>query len=90
MTDQEVAWFIATNRWKFAKTMAYIPHEYNVREWHDDDTDFVRFVMHIRLSGYDQNFYSKVYRYLDFGPYQYWTMGDPIDQTVIINRALRK
>jgi len=90
LTDEEIAWFIATHEWKFAKTMAYIPHAYTLRERAADEPMFERFVIHIRVHGYDGQFYSKTYRYFDFGPYQYWTMGSPLEQTKLINRALTK
>ena len=88
MTAEEFAQFIADGRWQFAKTMANIPHAYSVREWNDDKT-FADAVAFIRENGYPQRFYSKTYTYYDHGPHQYWTMGFPIEETTIINRAVR-
>lgn len=90
MTEDEFRAFVERSPWKFAKTMAHIPHEYTLREKHDDDQQFVDAVQFIRDHGYQQNFYSKTFTYFDVGDKQYWTMGSPLDQTILINRAIRK
>jgi hypothetical protein len=44
--------------------------------------------MMIRDQGRDAPFLDgATYRYLEIGPWQYWTMGEPPDQTTVINRA---
>lgn len=65
------------------------PHEYIVRENVDDDL-FVQTVEHIRKYGYVGNFYEKLLTYFEEDGLIYWTMGSPIDQTIIINRTKKE
>ena len=44
-------------------------------------------VMFIRAKGVARQFYDKTFIYLDIDDMCYWTMGDPLDQTILINRA---
>lgn len=90
LTDADIAAFIEANEWKFAKTMARIPHEYCLKERCNDPDMFERFVMHIRRNGYESKFFKRTYIYFDVGPHQYWTMGDPLHKEILINRAIRK
>jgi hypothetical protein len=84
--------FIDSADWVFAKTYAKTaPHEYAVREKYPClEDEFVYFVKFIREHGYTEEFWSKTYIYYDVGTYKYWTMGNPIDETTIINRAAVK
>jgi hypothetical protein len=43
--------------------------------------------MHIRKNGYVEEFTGWKYTYFDIGGYQYWTMGAPLEETILINRA---
>lgn len=65
------------------------PHEYLVRDWQPDkESVFERFVTLIRDNGYDAPFLdSATYRYLAIGELKYWTMGEPPNETTLINRA---
>jgi len=75
-------------KWQFAKTMPKIPHEYTVKSWKPHlSISFEHFVEHIRKNGYKEKFMKKEYTYFDFNGWKYWTMGDPIEETTIINRA---
>jgi hypothetical protein len=87
MSLVELNGFVEANTWTYAKTMPQCPHEYVVRKNIADDDSFCRFVMTIRRFGNDEPFYSKIHRYLDVGPFKYWTMGDWLATTIIINRA---
>lgn len=78
--------FIASEKWTYAKTMPEWPHEYIVREKVDEKL-FVEMVMNIRENGYKGKFYSKPITYFDQDGYTYWTMGAPIEETIIINRT---
>lgn len=79
--------FIAKSRWVFAKTYAKTaPHEYIVRSPHNTK-EFGDAVIYIREHGYKKKFWRKEYTYLDIDGYTYWTMGNPVDQTTILNRA---
>ena len=82
--------FIASCTWTFAKTYADTwPHEYIVRE-KVDEVSFVDLVSHIRAHGYEDNFYDKTITYFDHDGMVYWTMGSPIEKTVIINRCQKE
>ena len=93
MTEEEVDSFIQGHEWRFAKTMAHIPHSYVVKKNCRDPQEFERFVTHIRKVGYPQKFGGRRYVYLDREVdgvmYQFWTMGAPLSVTIIINRAVK-
>ena len=78
--------FVQTARWTYAKTMPLWPHEYIVRE-RVDEGPFVRLVEHIRAHGYEGRFYHKPITYYDAEGMVYWTMGAPVEETVIVNRC---
>lgn len=81
--------FINSTQWTFAKTMPDWPHEYIVRERVDENL-FVKLVCHIRAYGYEGKFYQKDITYFDDRGMIYWTMGDPLEQTIIINRCKKE
>ena len=81
--------FVDTAEWTFAKTMPEWPHEYIVRERVDENL-FLRLVRHIRTNGYDGKFYRKSITYYDNGGLVYWTMGRPLEETIIINRCRKE
>jgi hypothetical protein len=76
--------------WTFAKTMPTMPHWYIVRGRspldHDDYDEFVRI---IRTCGYRRHYaqMKTALTYMNVDGYRYWTMGEPIPQTTIINRT---
>ena len=79
--------FINSVKWTFAKTYAETwPHEYIVRE-RVDEGHFVDLVHHIRAHGYEASFYRKPITYFDEDGLVYWTMGEPVEVTTIINRC---
>jgi hypothetical protein len=82
--------FVDNQSWIFAKTYAKTwPHEYIVRD-KVDETLFVTLVEHIRANGYVGKFYKMDITYLDEDGIVYWTMGDPIETTTIINRCTKE
>jgi len=81
--------FIDSTRWTFAKMMPEWPHEYIVRGRVDEDL-FVRLVRHIREHGYEGKFYLKSITYYDDRGMVYWTMGAPVDETIIVNRCRKE
>lgn len=87
MTHEVFAAFVATSRWKFAKTMAHIPHEYTLRKNAASDALFAEAVQFIRDHGYSGWFGRTEYRYYDVDGWKYWTMGFPVPETILINRA---
>ena len=77
--------FIERHDWTFAKTMPQTPHEYLPR--YCADTTFNAMVVHIRKHGEVRMWGRKLYIYWDCDGWCYWTMGWPVEETTIINRA---
>jgi len=86
MTLTDLRAFIAAAPWKFARTMPTNPHWYTVRGQTPED-QFEAVVTYIRANGSKKTFGKTVYIYLDLDGFSYWTMGAPLDKTIIINRA---
>ena len=90
LTDEMLIEYITSVKWTFAKTMPKWPHWYTIRDWNmDKEQTFVDFVYHIRKYGVKEPFYKKTHIYFYFHNYKYWTMGDPLETTWVINRALK-
>lgn len=89
MDEIELRNLLAVAKFKFAKSMPKIPHYYTLRETWDDAT-FADAVLAIRNYGVPRKFGNRMYIYYDFDGYTYWTMGDTIENTILINRALRE
>jgi hypothetical protein len=83
---ERVAHDLAAQRWIFAKTIPENPHEYTLRREWRSDTGFVRAVRFIRDHGYRNLFEGRWYTQLDIGAHTYWTMGAPVEETILINR----
>ena len=81
--------FVNNERWTYAKTMPEWPHEYLVRGRVDPGL-FERTVTHIRANGYEGRFYQKTITYYEEAGLVYWTMGAPLEETVIINRCRKE
>ena len=81
--------FVDREKWTYAKTMPEWPHEYLVRE-RVDESLFEQLVNHIRRHGYEGKFYRKAITYYEESGMVYWTMGAPVDETIIINRCKKK
>ena len=74
--------------WTFAKTMPFAPHEYIVKDKCPLTTEeFESFVNMQREHGVKERWgkYNNPYLYID--DYKYWTMGAPLEETTVINRA---
>ena len=87
MTDDEIREFIAGHEWTFAKTMPHIPHWYTLKRKAASGEVFAQFVQEIRLRGVVRAFGRRSFTYLDFEGWTYWTMGEPVEDTTLINRA---
>jgi hypothetical protein len=74
---------IRPDMWGYAGNQ---PHVYVVRD-RVDRALFLEMVKHIREHGYHGTFYQKPITYFDHGGRVYWTMGDPVEETIIINRC---
>ncbi len=73
--------------WIFAKTMKSNPHWYTLRKDWGDDWMFDTVVNAIRKMGEEVIFYGKPYIIYRIDEWRYWTMGAPIGETTLINRA---
>ena len=94
-TADDARAYVAQVRWQFAKTMSQWPHEYTVREWRPDlEREFLAFAVLIRRDGavkpWPRDAATPRYHhtYLELDGWEYWTMGAPIPDTTVINRAL--
>lgn len=77
--------------WRFAKTMAEIPHYYTLKkDWsRPEDFDFVVSVM--KKYPTEKLFFKRMYKYfipISDDPHQYWTMEREFENPILINRAL--
>jgi hypothetical protein len=88
--SSELRDFIESETWTYAKTMPKWPHEYLVRERVGSEDLFVQLVEHIRSQGYEGNFYRRKITYYDEDGLTYWTMGAPVEETIIINRCKKE
>jgi hypothetical protein len=93
-TAEEWTWardFIAQRRWQEAVTYRETaPHEYTVRQWmhgSEANRDFERFVTYIRRFGYADFYYKIRHIYWAVDEFKYWTMGWPMAETKVVNRA---
>jgi hypothetical protein len=88
MTTKEIARFIAGNTWTFARSLSHIPHEWLAKRRCSDPLDFDRLVLTIRHRGVKRQFGQGKFVYLDFEDgWSYFSMGNTLSATVIINRA---
>lgn len=81
--------FIAKHRWIYAKTMPYAPHEYVCKKYlpASEHRAFEEFVIHIREHGVPAYYGRRLTIYWLHEGHYYWTMGSPVEKTIIINRA---
>jgi hypothetical protein len=87
MTLVEVTALLLAAEFQFAKTMPKTPHHYTLRETWEDGSVFEAVVQFIRDHGKEEKFFRATYIYLYLEGHKYWTMGSPLDQTRLINRA---
>jgi hypothetical protein len=84
--------FIRNAYWKPTKKdgeYARHPHAYTLRKWNSRYNElFDKLVIYIRTHGVEEKFYSKSFMYLYFEGHKYWTMGAPLEDTILINRVV--
>ena len=88
-TDQEkIRKMIARCQWTFAKTMPWCPHEYIVRGKSPlTEEEFLYFIEMQRSYGKVERWGRYITPYLYIDDYKYWTMGAPVEETLVMNRA---
>jgi len=78
--------FVSSRRWQEGK--ADPSHEYTIRNWLPDGVeDFEHAVEVVRELGEPAMFESRTYIYLLVNGMKYWTMGEPVRETTVLNRA---
>ena len=86
LKNPDIDTLLKNAKFVFAKSMPKLPHHYTLRETWDSNTfDYV--VQKIRELGVPERFFKKTYIYYYANGYKYWTMGNPINETRIINRG---
>ena len=81
--------FFDRQTWTTSKTYAQkAPHQYIVRaNVNGTNDEFNRAVAYIRHHGFEAMFWNSKYTYLYLDGYFYWTMGAPIEETIVLNRC---
>lgn len=83
----EFAELLLSNSWTFAKTMPKNPHYYTLKKNWGNPEEFERCVMFIRKHGYVVQYGGRNYTCFDINGQKYWSMGAPLDKTILINRS---
>jgi hypothetical protein len=79
---------VARCQWTFAKTMPWCPHEYIVRgKCPLSEEEFLYFIDMQRNYGKVERWGKYITPYLYIDDYKYWTMGAPVEETIVMNRA---
>jgi SAM-dependent methyltransferase len=85
--NNEISTLLSAEHWTWAKTMPGVPHEYIVRgRCRMSDAQFEAVVRQQRATGIHEVWGRYNFPYLYMDGYKYWTMGDPIPDTIILNR----
>jgi hypothetical protein len=88
MTTEELTQHLEAATYQFARTMPQHPHWYTLRKTWADEKVFEAVVEAIRHYGEKRLWQNKhKFVYFDAGGYICWTMGCPLGQTILINRA---
>lgn len=89
-TIDDLRAFISRQRWQESTTMKkFAPHEY-ILKWNLTERDqqiFEELVLFIRDEGYLTYFGKRSNMYFVVDGRQYWTMGDPLETTWVLNRC---
>ena len=82
--NNDIANFIDSAKWIFAKTMPEIPHEYLVTDDYPKKFKIItEFIDLIEKNGYTKMFYGKEYKYLEIDGYKYWVIENIINREKI-------
>lgn len=85
LSHQDVERWVRSVHWQYARTNPQNPHQYAHTRWCDRDM-FERVVLHIREHGYSQPYGGADYICYDVADSFIWSMGSPLEDTVLINR----
>tara|TARA_R110002167_G_scaffold141993_2_gene330504 strand:- start:3830 stop:4099 length:270 start_codon:yes stop_codon:yes gene_type:complete len=87
MTKKRLGETLSKTKFTFAKSMPKIPHHWSARQDWLSEKNFNEVVTYIRMYGIAERFWKKEYIYFYANGYKYWTMGNKLEVTKIINRA---
>lgn len=85
LSEDDLRAWIRARHLQFARTNPANPHEYTHRDWGDEEM-FLRVICHIREHGRQEAYAGDDYTVFDLDEHFYWSMGDPVAVTVILNR----
>ena len=90
MNSDKQSDFINSFTWTYAKPYAKVcPHE-NIVKYINKDKYHKRFalvVSFIREQGFTAKYKGRSGKYYILGDHYYWTMGAPVEETTVLNRA---
>lgn len=81
--------FLERQSWIYSKRYANTAPHFYIRKNELSDNDkliFEDFAKYIRSNGYVKKFWKRNFTYFELDGYTYWTYGDPIPITIILNR----
>jgi hypothetical protein len=85
--EDRIRELISKCKWTWARTYLDIPHEYIARyKCELLDSEFVEFFNAQRRFGIKERWANTWHQYLYLDGYKYWTMGNPLEVTKVMNR----
>jgi hypothetical protein len=87
ISEKRLVELLESAKYRFAKTMPQYPHWYTLRSTWKFYSDFRDAVLAIRHYGKREYWFGREFIYYYAGEYKYWTMGDDLQHTILINRA---
>jgi hypothetical protein len=89
LSHEEVEAWCRSVEWRFAVTRPDNPHSYTLKR-NTDPIMFQKVVLHIREFGYQQRWWGAEYTMYRADGHHMWTMGAPLEATILINRKTEK
>jgi hypothetical protein len=87
MTKNDLQLALEKCYWRYARTLGRIPHHYTLRKTWKSDEFFDQAVITLRENSVDEMFGRKTFKYCYLGNFKYWTMGSPVERTILINKV---
>ena len=90
MNHHKAAELLEAHPFRDAKTAIRNPHSYTMKNQWKHPEQFEAIVGFIREKGELMYFWKKPYIILTMNGYRYWSMGDPVKETILLNRAVHR
>jgi hypothetical protein len=87
ITRKRLRKLLESAEYQFAKTMPKTPHWYTLKQTWKKEEEFLQAVLGVRHYGKAEDWYSRTFTYFYAGEYKYWTMGNDVSETILINKA---